>query len=174
MVLDGTATETAVQPPGSVAGSVVKSSPQAPFIIPFSQPAAEPQVTVESAPAQERSSKEIYAELAARYRELGKKQFEGGLSSGELSEKQRLEEMAGFGLFAENLSEEQLKAKDAAYKSRIEAEAKELVSPQVSAERYRFLGKKLIDYGLMPDELAEYNRLKAYADQGKFELRQAA
>lgn len=174
MVLDGIATETAVQPPGSVAGSVVQSSHQAPPIIPFSQPAAEPQVAAESAPAPERSLKDIYTGYTARYRELGKKQFEGGLSSGELSEKQRLEEMASFGLFEQGLSNDQLTAKDAAYKARIEAEAKELVNPQVSAERYRLLGKKLIDSGLMPDELAEYNRLKAYADQGKFELRQAA
>ena len=172
MMSDGIPTEATSQPNESI-GTVVEPSSQAPPVIPFPQPAVGSQ-NAEQAHAPERSLKYIYEGHAARYRELGQKQLEGSLSAEEVKERGDLEKMAGFGLFAADLSEDQLKVKDAAYQVGLEAEAKELENPQASAERYRALGKKLIDSGLMPDELAEYNRLKAYADGGKFELPQAA
>lgn len=167
---DGIATEApSVQPLGSVV-SVVESQP----VIPPSQPTVEPQVTAEVAPAQERSLKDIYAELAARYRELGRKQLDGVLSVEERREREDLNRRASLGLFDVNLSEEQLKAKDAAHKALIEAEAMELKDPQASAERYRFLCRKSLESGLFGDEIEEYKRLEDYANQGKFELPQAA
>ena len=175
MIFDEIAPEpTGIPTPGSVAGSAAESSPQAPPIIPFSQPVSKPQVTAEVAPAPERSLRDIYTGHAVRYRELGQKQMDGNLSTEETIEREELSQIAGFGLFAENLSEEQLMAKDAAYKAHIEAEAKELEKPQALAARYRALGIKLIDSGLTPDELAEYNRLNVYAKRGKLELPKAA
>lgn len=145
-----------------------------PPINPFSQPVSGTQATAEQAPAPERSLKDTYTRNAARYRELGQKQLDGPLSDEEIREREGLSQMAGFGLFAENLSEEQLGAKDAAYQASIEAEAKELENPQASAERYRVLGIKLINSGLTDVENKEYSRLKVYAKQGKLELPQAA
>lgn len=172
-MIDGIPTEVTNQPLGSL-GSVAESPSQTPFIISPIQTAGEPQVTAEVAPAPERSLKDIYTGYAVRYRELGKKQLDSSLTDEEIKEREDLNQMAGFGLFEANLSEDQLKAKDAAYKALIEAEAIELKDPQASAERYRLLGTKLINSGLIPDELAEYNRLKAYADLGKFEQQKAA
>lgn len=141
---------------------------------PVTEPVVGPQVTTEAAPVQEKSLREINAGLAVRYRELGQRQFDGVLSEDEQKERASLSQMASFGLFDASLSEEQLKAKDAAYKSHIQAEAEELIDPQASAERYRFLGKKSLESGLSPEENDEYRRLQGYAERGKFELSQAA
>ncbi|OGH37698.1 MAG: hypothetical protein A3B44_00320 [Candidatus Levybacteria bacterium RIFCSPLOWO2_01_FULL_38_21] len=126
-------------------------------------------VTPESLPLGEK-----YSGLAARFRELGQKQLDGVLSEEERRERENLNQMASFGLFEANLSEKQLEAKDAAYKALIEAEAKELIDPQASAERYRLLGRKKIESVLTDAENKEYNRLEGYAKRGKFVLTQAA
>lgn len=151
-MIDGVTPEDVSQPLGSVR-SVVESQ------------------GADSAPVPESASlKEKYTRHAKRYRELGQKQLNSSLTDGERIECEGLRRMAGFGMFEANLSDDQLKAKDAAYQASIEVEPKELVNPQASAERYRILGKKLIDVGLTPDELAEYNRLEVYAKRGKLEL----
>ncbi|MCL5113619.1 MAG: hypothetical protein M1372_00415 [Patescibacteria group bacterium] len=141
---------------------------------PATGPVVGPQGEAGKASVQEKSLREINAGLAARYRELGQRQFDGVLSEGEQRERANLGQMASFGLFDANLSEEQLKAKDAAYKAHIEAETKELIDPQASAERYRFLGRKRLESGLSPEDNEEYMRLHEYAKRGKFELTQAA
>lgn len=175
MILDGIAPEITSQAPGPAADSAVGFPSSASTDIISPQPVTEPQVAAaEVTPSQESSLKEIYAGHAARYRELGRKQFDGVLSVEERREREDLNQMAGFGLFEANLLEDQLKAKDAAYKALIEAEAMELKDPQASAERYRSLGRKSIESGLTDEEIKEYNRLKAYANRGKFKFSQAA
>ena len=170
MMNDGTIPKEVNQLPES-SGSAGESPPP---VINFSQ-TTESSRTAEPMSAQEDLSlRGTYAGRAARYRELGQKQLDGTLNPEEIREREDLGQMAGFGLFAADLSEDQLRAKDAVYQASIEAEAKELTDPQASAARYRELGTKLYDSGLTPEELAEYNRLKAYADRGKFELSQAA
>lgn len=168
MTLDGTAPETIDQPAGP-ADLVTESSSQAQFVISPDRPTG-PLVAETTLVRESASFRDTYDGHAARFRELGKKQFEGGLSSEELSEKQRLEEMASFGLFEQGLSEDQLEAKDAALQANFEVQG----DPQQLAEEYRTLGRKLFDQGLEAEELARYNFLGALAKQGKFEQQKAA
>lgn len=122
----------------------------------------------------ELSMEEKYNRLTARYRELGQKHFKSGLSAEELKEQERLGEMAELGLFVKGLSEVRLKSLDAEYRARFEAETQEPADPQLLAEEYRELGKRLFKQGLEPESLERYRYLGELAEEGRFESQKSA
>lgn len=107
---------------------------------------------------------EKYSELAARYRTLGRQQFDTGLNQEELGERQKLEELAQNGFFDPAIREDQLRFKEKAFQDN-----EEPTDPSELGRQYQTLGIKLVNNGLNAEEVARYEYLTNLAKQGKFE-----
>lgn len=120
------------------------------------------------------SLKETYNNFGERFRALGREQFghddqpSRELTPEETTERQKLEVMAGFGLFDPSLTEDGVKAREVAYKAHIEAEAIELADPKQLKDEYEALNRELSGSGLGPEKLARWGRLGSLKKQRKF------
>ena len=118
--------------------------------------------TTEGQPAE--TLKEQYGRQGEEFRQLGRKQFDSGLTPPEKRRQQELEEKARFGLFDPSQSEPRLRELDNAYQLNVREEADPLL-----AKEYQILGKELCGNGLGPAGLARFNHLDKLAKAGKFE-----